>query len=113
MRLTSQVVIRRTPEQVWSILADPFRVPQWDRGVAAVELSSPEAYGPGFEFSTLARKRRPHRQPDWGRMSYRVVESGEDRCTLALTSSSGNARFFRTACWHFRVEPLPEGSRLT
>jgi hypothetical protein len=44
-------------------------------------------------------------------MSYRIADADPIRgCTIQLTSSSGNARFFRTAEWRFRVEPAIEGS---
>jgi hypothetical protein len=32
---------------------------------------------------------------------------------LQLTSSTGNARFFKAAQWKFRVEPAPGGTLLT
>ena len=46
-------------------------------------------------------------------LSYRVTESDPATgCTVKLTSTTGNARFFRDAEWRFRVEPAPEGSRV-
>jgi hypothetical protein len=46
-------------------------------------------------------------------MSYRIAEVGPNRCTVQLTSSAGNARFFKTAQWNFHVEPAAEGTLLT
>jgi hypothetical protein len=36
----------------------------------------------------------------------------EKDCRVELTSRTGNARFFRAAHWHFRVEDAPQGSRV-
>jgi hypothetical protein len=46
-------------------------------------------------------------------MSYRIAEIGPDHCTIQLTSSIGNARFFKRAEWHFHVVPASEGTVLT
>jgi hypothetical protein len=44
-------------------------------------------------------------------MSYRITEADPAvGCTVQLTSSSGNARFFKTAEWRWRVVPAPEGA---
>ena len=44
-------------------------------------------------------------------MSYRVTEADPVRgSTVQLTSTSGNARFFQSAEWRFRVEHAPEGA---
>ncbi|HEV2134184.1 MAG TPA: hypothetical protein VGR47_07965 [Terracidiphilus sp.] len=46
-------------------------------------------------------------------MSYRITDIDPVRgCTIQLTSNTGNARFFRTAKWRFRVEPEAMGSRV-
>ena len=48
-----------------------------------------------------------------GRMSYRIAEIGPNHCTIQLTSSTGNAGFFKRAQWHFHVEPATKGTVLT
>ena len=48
-----------------------------------------------------------------GRMSYRITKADPvEGCTVALTSADGNARFFETASWNFRVMPTTDGSLL-
>jgi hypothetical protein len=65
-------------------------------------------YGVGTEFDTFARKDGD----DWGRMSYRVASVESDCCTVQLTSSDGNARFFKEAWWTFKTKPRQQGSLL-
>jgi Polyketide cyclase / dehydrase and lipid transport len=114
MRLESSVMIRRAPEEVWSFLEDISNVPKWDRGVAAVRVTSSSPAAIGSEFDTLPYPRHEGDDLEWGRMSYRVTEW--DRvgrsCAVKLINSTGNARFFRTAAWLTRVEPAPQGSRV-
>ncbi len=102
-------MIRRKPEQVWSFLGDISNIAKWDRGVAGVRELSEDPPAVGFEFDTFAGEQRQ------GRMSYRVseVDQNNRHCTVQLTSSTGNARFFKTAQWDFRVKPVPEGALLT
>jgi len=114
MHLESSIVIRKAPDEVWSFLEDVSNVPKWDRGVASVRVTSPGPAGIGSEFDTLSYPKHPGEDQEWGRMSYRVT--GWDRagrsCVINLISTTGNARFFRSAAWLTRVDPLPEGSRV-
>lgn len=111
MRLETQVLIRRSPDEVWVWLGDVSNVPQWNRGLAEVQADAASKPGAGFEFDALARSPRTTRDRNWGKMSYRITETDPVRgCTVQLTSDSGNARFFRSAEWRFRVEPDPQGS---
>jgi uncharacterized protein YndB with AHSA1/START domain len=111
MLLIASVVIRRSPEEVWSYLGNVDNVANWDRGVAGVETNSNAPAGVGFEFDTLARSPRAAADKDWGKMSYRITDIDPVRgCTIQLTSKSGNARFFKSAEWRFRVEPAADGS---
>lgn len=106
MRLEASVTVRRSPAQVWAYLGDMYNVPAWDRGVAAIQAKNDLAQGVGFEFETLARSRRTLSDPDWGKMAYRIVESDPERgCAVQLTSTTGNARYFKTALWRFWVKP--------
>lgn len=113
MLLESTIVIRRTPEQVWSFLGDVSNIPKWDRGVAFTQEASPGTAGIGKEFDTFSHGDLRDGAHAKGKMSYRVVRAGADQCTIQLTSSAGNARYFKSAEWNFRVEPSAEGARLT
>jgi hypothetical protein len=109
MRLESKIRIRRAPEEVSRFLANLGNIPKWDRGVAQVRATSAAVPGVGFEFETVGYGERQDR----GRMAYRVTETGPDHCVVALTSSGGNARFFRTAQWVFSIQPDVDGTWLT
>jgi carbon monoxide dehydrogenase subunit G len=113
VELASNILIERTPQQVWAFLGDPANVAKWDRGVAGLEENSSAPRGVGFEFETVAHDRL--NLPDRGRMAYRisVVDPEAGRCVVELTSRTGNARFFRSAAWHFHVKAEGEDSRLT
>jgi len=113
MRLESSIVIRRTPEQVGRFLANIANIEKWDRGVGSTRPTSSSHGGVGFEFETLGHSDAPNSKPEKMRMAYRIVRAESDSCTVALVSSTGNARFFRTAQWHFRLSPTSEGSLLT
>jgi carbon monoxide dehydrogenase subunit G len=111
MHLEATVLIHRTPEQVWAYLGDVSNVPRWDRGVAKVRQTSSSQPGIGFEFDTLAHPSRRNAGKDSGKMSYCITEADPARgCTVQLTSSGGNARFFKNAEWRFQVEPAAEGA---
>jgi len=112
MRLESKIIIHRAPEDVGRFLSDIANVEKWDRGVGSSRAISGSP-GIGFEFETLGRSDSAFASPEKARMGYRIVQTEPDRCTVALTSSSGNARFFKTAQWQFRLAPAPEGSLLT
>ena len=113
MLLESTVIIHRPPEVVSAYLGDPSKVVEWDRGVSRTEVRSDENPGVGFEFDTLAHPRGKDARGEWGKMSYRIAAIDPDHgCTVQLTSTTGNARYFRTAEWRFRVEAVPEGSQV-
>jgi len=98
---------------VWAYLGDVSNVAQWDRGVAATEATSPAAPGVGFEFDTLALRNGKPAENGWGKMSYRITQIDPvNGCTVQLTSNTGNARYFKSAAWRFRVEAESGGSRV-
>ena len=113
MRLKSSILIERPLQQVWQFLEDPANVTKWDRGVASVEETSSSPRGVGFEFDTIAPANL--KLPDQGRMSYRIqeVDLPAGRCVVELTSRTGNARFFKSAAWHFDMKPAATGVWLT
>lgn len=114
MHLESTVVIRRAPDEVLGFLEDVSNLPKWDRGVSAVRVTSPGLAGIGSGFDTLAYPRHPGDSPEWGRMSYRISawDKAARSVVVELTSTTGNARYFKSAAWLTRVEPVPEGSRV-
>lgn len=112
MHLESNIVIRRDPEQVWNFLGDITNIAKWDRGVASTTQTSQGPMGVGTEFDTLAYPGASKEDKERGRMSYRVAAADCNHCTVQLTSSTGNALYFKQAKWDFHVEPAPEGSLL-
>jgi|HubBroStandDraft_5_1064220.scaffolds.fasta_scaffold37731_5 hypothetical protein len=116
MRLESKILVCRTPERIWAFLGDPANVPKWDRGVSEVVAKDGSGNGgsasqdAGVEFDTLADP-STRGLKDRGRMSYRVEDvDPAGYCTVRLTSTEGNARFFKDAEWRFHVEAAPEGA---
>jgi len=98
---------------VWAYLGEVSNVAQWDRGVAATEITSTTAQGVGLEFDTLALRNGKPAQDGWGKMSYRISEIDPvNGCAVQLTSKTGNARYFKSAAWRFRVESETGGSRI-
>jgi carbon monoxide dehydrogenase subunit G len=113
MLLETSVYVQRTPEAVWAYLGDISNVSKWDRGVARVQQISLTSPGVGLEFDTLGYSGPLDNEGNRGKMSYRISEADPARgCTVQLTSSDGNARFFKTAEWRFRVEPADGGSKV-
>ncbi len=113
MHLESSVFVHRAPAEIWAYLRDVSNVAAWDRGVSRTESSSVTPAGVGFEFDTFAHPRGKSRDGAWGKMSYRIAETDPVRgCTIQLTSSDGNARYFKSAEWLFRVEAERDGGRV-
>jgi hypothetical protein len=113
VRLQSSVSIRRPREQVLDFLGNIANISAWDRGVARAETAQHTTPRVGFEFATFAHPGARDERGEWGKMSYRITEIDPVRgCTVELTSRTGNARYFRSGEWRFRVEVAPEGSRV-
>jgi len=112
MRLQAEVVIRRAPDDVAAFLGDIRNIPLWDRGVAGVRAAPDALPDVGFGFETLGHPGSAGGSED-GRMAYEVTAVGPEGATVRLTSTTGNARYFRDAAWHFRLDPVPEGTRVT
>lgn len=113
MRLEANVIIHRPPDQVWNYLGNVSNISAWDRGVAATQSTAKAPAGVGFEFDTLAHPRGNSPSGDWGKMSYRITGADPVHgCTVQLTSSTGNARYFKSAEWRFRVQAVPDGSQV-
>jgi uncharacterized protein YndB with AHSA1/START domain len=113
MHLEASVHIRRSPQDVWAYLGDVSNIAVWDRGVSRTEASSSTPPGVGFEFDTFAHSRGNSLDGTWGKMSYRIADIDPERgCTIQLISTTGNARYFKSAEWRFRVEAEQDGSRV-
>src|SRR5262249_31402117 len=110
MRLEATVIVRRAPDDVAAFLGDVRNIPLWDRGVAAVRTSPDAGRDVGFAFETLGH---PGTGADDGRMAYEVTAAGPEGSTVRLTSTTGNARYFTDAAWHVRLDPVPEGTRVS
>jgi hypothetical protein len=111
MHLNSKILIHRNPEHVWAYLGNHANVPVWDRGVVRTRPNPDTAPGVGFEFETFRDPAGSGSEADRGRMSYRVTRTDlVEGCVVQLTSSDGNARYFKEAEWRFRVDPAPEGA---
>jgi len=112
--LETRILVSRTPEEVWAYLSDYSKIPQWDRGVGSVYHSPETAPGIGFEFSTFGVVDKQGADTNRGKMSYRITKADPvEGATVQLTSSDGNARYFKQAEWRFKVDPAPEGAWIT
>lgn len=114
MHLETRILIRRNPEEIWSYLSDHSNVPNWDRGVGTVRHNPDTVPGVGFEFSTFGKAKGSDSDKESRRMSYRITETDSVKgCTVQLTSSDGNARYFKQAKWRFTVDKAPDGAWIT
>jgi hypothetical protein len=111
MKLQADVLVRRSPEAVAAFIGDVRNIPRWDRGVARVSAAEGSTPGVGFGFETHGHPGSPGR--DGGRMAYEVSAVGSEGSTVRLTSTTGNARYFRDTAWHFRLDPVAGGTRIT
>lgn len=102
MQFASYIVVNKDKAEVSRFLADPQNVAKWDRGVKAVELRKAMVpVGEGFEFTTVGNDAAA---PNHGRMCYRIGQTDlEAGCRVDLVSHDGNARYFKSASWSFRV----------
>lgn len=107
MHIASYIVVNKGKDEVSSFLADPQNVTKWDRGVKAVEpLKATVPLGEGFEFTTVGHDAAA---PNHGRMCYRIGQTDpEAGCHVDVVSHDGNARYFKSASWWFRVVDQPE-----
>jgi hypothetical protein len=111
MHLESQIVISPTPEQVSTFLGDISNVANWDRGVSVTRQSSTAqtGNGVGLELDTVGHGGNPDDPNARGQMSYRLAEVGPNYSVVDLTSSKGNAPFFKEARWTSGFNPTHTG----
>jgi hypothetical protein len=110
MHLRAKILVARSSEIVWRYLGNPSNIPKWDRGVGSVRHDPNTSPGVGFELETFGRSDGSGSEAQRGRMAYRIAEANPvDGCIVQLTNSDGNARYFKSAEWHFSVDPDPRG----
>jgi uncharacterized protein YndB with AHSA1/START domain len=84
------------PEEVWKLLYDPSRFPEWWAGIATVEVGAQE--GSGFTFY-------PDGYPDFPMAQLLDTRREEHRVTVSCLVS--DLRF------EWRLEPAAAGTRIT
>jgi hypothetical protein len=112
MRLQAEIIVRRAPDDVAAFLGDVRNIPSWDRGVATIRTAPDAKPGVGFAFEPLGHPGSSAGAED-GRMGYEVSAVGPDGAIVRLTTTTRNARYFKDAAWHFRLDPVPEGTRVS
>jgi uncharacterized protein YndB with AHSA1/START domain len=90
--LREEIVVQATPEEVWGLVSDPARLPQWWPGVTRVEeasadawttvLSSPKGKSVRIDYSRLEAE--PERRVVWRQ---EVEESPFERILASATMS--------------------------
>ena len=109
MYLESSIVVTRTNEQVWRFFENGANLVKWDRSVAQVIPTSPEPFGVGSTFDTIAPTRKGSRKEGM-RSSYRfTVFAPNHHAKILLTHSP----MFAHAEWTIATEPVSEGVRIT
>jgi uncharacterized protein YndB with AHSA1/START domain/hemerythrin-like domain-containing protein len=92
-------------EAVWKLVADPLRVPQWSHECRQVRfLDGTTAAGLGRRFRGSNRCGR-HR---WSRNCTIFTYDEPHQFGYMTSGGRGDA-----TAWHFRLEPTPDGTRLT
>jgi len=95
--------IHRSPSEVFAVVADFRTMPEWYDAVERVTAATPDATGPGARFQMV--RSLP------GGQAYNDVEVTEFQPDEAVTfASAGGPTPFR---YHYRLEPIPHGTRLT
>jgi uncharacterized protein YndB with AHSA1/START domain len=89
--LRQEIVVRATPEEVWGLVSDPARLPQWWPGVTRVEeanadawttvLSSPKGKSVRIDYSRVEAE--PQRRVVWRQ---EVEESPFERILASATT---------------------------
>ncbi|HEX4206331.1 MAG TPA: SRPBCC family protein [Ktedonobacteraceae bacterium] len=110
MHLQATIVVGQTNDQVWRFFSNASNLARWDRSVAQVILTSPEPFGVGSTFDTIAPVPKSHALKEGLRMSYRVTSYvPNQQMNMQLTNSS----MFKYAEWIMTTEDISEGVRIT
>ena len=105
MRLQATISINRTPEDVWTFIADPRNDPQWCDKVESVEQVSGQAPGSGARYEVLHRPVR-FRKPKTLSVS---IEEWNPPHRLRMREEDDDAVFDVT----YRRAPEGDGTNLT
>lgn len=98
--VTASTVVAAPPAEVFALLANPHRHPEFDgSGTVRAAVSGPQRLGPGDRFGMRMRMGLPYR------ITNRVVEFEQDR----LIAWCHPAR----AVWRYELEPVDGGTRVT
>lgn len=110
MHLQSAIVVNRTNDQVWQFFGVPSNLAKWDRSVAQTIPTSPEPFGVGSTFDTIAPVRKSSPRKEGMRMSYRVTDwVPNHRFKTVLTQSP----MFKYAEWAVITDDVLDGVRIT
>jgi uncharacterized protein YndB with AHSA1/START domain len=82
------------PEDVWKLLYDPARFPDWWAGIGTVELGS------GAEYTMY-----PEGYPDFPMGQVLRTERDQQRVTVSCLVSD--------LCFQWRLEPVADGTQIT
>lgn len=92
-------------EAVWQLVADPLRVPEWSHECRWVRfLDGATSAGPGRRFRGTNRSGRYR----WTRSCTIFAYDEPNEFGYITSGGPGDA-----TAWHFRLEPIPAGTRLT
>jgi uncharacterized protein YndB with AHSA1/START domain len=89
-----------SPEEVWKLLYDPARFPDWWAGIETVEVGDGDAGGGGEEYTMY-----PEGYPDFPMGQLLRTERDEQRVTVSCLVS--DLRF------EWRLEPVAAGTQIT
>ncbi|WP_433512178.1 SRPBCC family protein [Nonomuraea sp. CA-143628] len=101
MQLNSSIVVPQDIRQVWRFLGDPLTAPRWDRSIAEVVPLSTAPVGVGYEAMTVA--------PSGKRQRFRITQYDAERELAFVLLES---RLFRRAELRFRLDRVPDGTRI-
>ncbi|MDQ6607537.1 MAG: SRPBCC family protein [Actinomycetota bacterium] len=88
------------PEEVWKLLYDPARFPDWWAGIGTVEVGGGDGGGSGGEYTMY-----PEGYPDFPMGQLLRTERDERRVTVSCLVSD--------LSFQWRLEPMPEGTRIS
>ncbi|XVQ85398.1 SRPBCC family protein [Microbispora siamensis] len=101
MQLSSSIVVPQDIRHVWRFLGDPLTAPRWDRSIAEVIALSTAPVGVGYEAMTVA--------PSGKRKRFRITRYDAERALAFVLLKS---RLFRRAELSFRLDQVPDGTRI-
>lgn len=110
MHLQAAIVVEQTNERVWSFFKEISNLAKWDRSVAQVIPTSPDPFGVGSTFETIAPVPQSRPQKEGLRMSYRITKYVPNQ---QVHTRLTNSHLFTSAEWIMSTEDVAEGVRIT